>query len=273
MSAAFALAMADNADAQRWRPAAGVDLTVRSRGQWRGLDRSAGPVVHPSAFIAIEADRWEVATGGWLHVEPRRARMGRPTLVSVGESGIGEADLWAQATARAGRYGSVTIGATSYRYAAAARGGDDPVAFDTRELYLRLEARPILRLEQELTVWRDVGPARGTFAEATVRRALPLLPTLLPPTIVLAATAGWSDDLRSTGDERGYFERDGFRYLDLSLRTVQVVSVLGVAIGGAVHHQRVRGDARVTGSGPPLRSPWWVEIDLSAPATSARDRR
>lgn len=246
----------------------GVDLAWRSQSLWRGLERTSRTVVQPAAFAGWTTERWSVAGGIWSSLEPFDPRGDDATV--AGEPGLGEVDYWLQGTVRRDRYTSLTVGAIAYGFRARSDSRGLSSEWNTRELYLRVEARALAGLEHELTLWQDVSRVRGTFAEYTVRRALPLFPVVLPPTVVVAGTAGWSANERAMATEAGWFTRDGWRYADLSLGTTPVVSLGGTraAIAGAIHYQFGRGDAPVPGGSPPLRREWWGSLTISVPATA-----
>jgi hypothetical protein len=262
---AIALGLASTAGAQL---TAGADLAWRTRGTWRGLDRVTHTVLQPAAYVALGQGVLQLATGAWANIEPLAARADEYTYVGRRRRGVGEVDVWAQGTLRRDRYTSFTAGIIAYTFHGDASTNGLSNANNTTELYLRGELRALLGLEHELTYWRDVDRVRGGFAEYTVRRSLPLFPEVLPPTLVLAGTVGFSHDEAANASESGYFARDGYRYTDVSVGTMPVLALgrLDVAVGGTLHYLAARNDQVAAGGSSPLPRAWWAELTISLPA-------
>lgn len=217
---AVAAGLASPASAQlSW----GLDLSVRTRYQWRGLVRDDSPVIQPGLQLAYTAGPARLTAGGWTTVATGDSPDGQ-TGMRLARAFAGETNVWIEAAPAAG---PLDLGVGWVRYTFASRAGYRPApGRDSDEIYLRARWLEVPRLVPEILIVRDIGEVRGTWAQAGLTLLAPLWANIVIPlgSLELGVTSGYSFSQHASADRPGrvsYFDEEGFTH-----------TVLRAAVGG-----------------------------------------
>jgi hypothetical protein len=200
-----------------------LDLSVRTRYQWRGLVRYDSPVIQPAGQLAYRAGPVSLTAGGWTTVATDRSPDGQ-TGMRLARAFAGETNVWVEAAPAAG---PLDLGVGLVRYTFASRAGYRPApGRDSDEIYLRARWLEVPRLVPEILLVRDIGEVRGTWAQVGLTLLAPLWAAIVIPlgSLELGVTSGYSFSQHAIADrpERvSYFDEEGFTH-----------TVLRAAVGG-----------------------------------------
>ncbi len=217
----------------------GADLGFATDYVWRGISRTTKPVIQPGLYIGIARSDAYLAIGSWASVEPYTADSLDLSDTGLGRSGIGEVDVWAEAS---NRFGSVdlSIGWIGYFFKDSAGEGGRDSRHNANELYGRAQvsAGP---LTPKLVAWYDLDYTHGTYLEGSIDLGVPLLPLRLAAlrSLHLTALGGWSigqEADESNPSQGAHFDEAGLTHVDLSAWSSFVVAN-DWSIAAAFHFQ------------------------------------
>lgn len=271
--AAAALLDANAAGAQL---RAGVDAELATRYVWRGVSRTTRPVVQGQGYLYLPHGGGGWMAGGWVGLEPWSARTGQPTVAGLDGPGWNEWNAWVQRDFRGGG-NLASVGAAAYVFRGEAAGGGLSDSVSTAELYARLSIFEGIRVVTPTLVaaW-DFWRVDGVYLELQLHRRVPFLPVGPLRMLELGATTGFSLGQRRTAEDPGYFARNSFTALDLSLGMSPRFHLGSTPLTTfATGHWQIGFDraTRPVSDGERKRSTLWLELGLSlTPANGARER-
>ncbi len=257
----------------------GGDLTVPNRYVWRGITRSQGWAVQPSAFLGTGGVRDSLRAGLWMSLDLKGRRPDQLSDRGPGRAGLTETNLWVHYQREQGSV-SLALGSISYRFR-----NDGPLArrnrsWNTTELYASVQARgtrPALRLE----AWWDVDRVRGGYLEGS--GGVPVLGNIEGTpfwAIYLRALAGYSagqERNRGRPSEMAYFTSAGLTHALFSVSSnvaIPGVKIRQVGEGAALlvdfnaQVNRDRATKVTNAAAPPAekRIKFWLSLSAIVPA-------
>ncbi len=257
----------------------GADLTAANRYVWRGVTRSQGWVVQPSAFLATGGVRDSLRAGAWMNFDLKGRRADQLSDRGPGRAGLTETNVWVQYQ-RDWESVSLAAGGIGYRFR-----DDGPLArrnrsWNTTELYASVQARgwrPSLRLD----AWWDFDRVQGGYFEAST--GVPVLGNIEGKpfwAVYLRALAGYSagqERNRGGATEMAYFASPGLTHVLLSASTniaIPRVKIRQVGEGAALlfdayaQFNRDRATKVTDAAVPPdeKRVKLWISFSASVPA-------
>jgi hypothetical protein len=211
------VALALLADVSAAQVRAGADAELATRYVWRGVSRTERAVVQVQGYGYLPQGRGGWMAGAWAGFEPWSPEAGAPTVSGLDGSALHEWDAWVQRDFIGGGL-SASIGAIGYFFSGDAASGGRSDSLSTAELYLRVSQFEGIRLVVPTLVlaW-DVWRVDGGYLELQLHRRVPVLPVGPLRTLELGATTGFSLGQRRTSDAEGYFDRNSFTHVDLSI--------------------------------------------------------
>jgi hypothetical protein len=155
--------------------------------------------------------------GAWAVFEPWSPAAGEPTVSGLDGSALHEWDAWVQRDFIGGGL-SASVGAITYLFNGDAASGGLSDSLSTAELYVRVSQFEGIRLVVPTLVatW-DVWRVDGGYLELQLYRRIPVLPVGPLRTLELGAVTGFSLSQKRTDGDVGYFDRNSFTHVDLSI--------------------------------------------------------
>jgi hypothetical protein len=249
----------------------GADVTVATRSVWRGLTRARGPVLQPSAYMALGLGTGFLTAGVWSDYEFGNTRPGDNSLAGVGRAGLGAVEGWVEYTGRQSVL-DWRIGFVRSRLRNETRIHGVPPELATSELYLGVTSRRLPVLAR-LTAWQDVDEVDGRYFLADVAIPLPTHPLgEIVGSIFVGGRVGFVNGQERDAqniDRPYYFEDSGFSHAEAYAEWSFEVPVtwLPLDLFLSAHHEFAIDDAARRGSpdpAVPLRSRfWWFELTTS----------
>ena len=215
--AAILAASALLADVSAAQVRAGADAELATRYVWRGVSRTERAVVQVQGYAYLPQGRGGWMAGAWAGFEPWLPTPGAPTVSGLDGSAFHEFDAWVQRDFVGGGL-SASVGAIAYLFNGDAASGGFSDSVSTAELYLRLSQFEGIRVVAPTLVasW-DFWRVKGGYLELQLYRRVPVLPVGPLRMLELGATTGFSLGQRRTEDDVGYFDRNSFTHVDLSI--------------------------------------------------------
>lgn len=194
---------------------AGLDATLRSRYEWRGITRRDAFVWQVDALGGYRFGTAYVTAGVWTSLELAKPNHRAEPVADFGFGRrAGEWNAWLEGSATFGRH-DLAAGVTGYHFPDPARARLLGVeVFDTWEVYARWRPR-LGRLTPGVAVWIAMEDVHGAYVELTTAYRLHALP-LFFPAVHLEALAGLSADLAADSDGPGPYVSNGFTHAIVS---------------------------------------------------------
>lgn len=195
----------------------GADAELATRYVWRGVSRTDRAVLQLQGYGYLPQGRGGWMAGAWAGFEPWSPAAGGPTVSGLDGSALHEWDAWVQRDFIGGGL-SASVGAITYLFNGDAASGGLSDSLSTAELYVRVSQFEGIRLVVPTLVatW-DVWRVDGGYLELQLYRRIPVLPVGPLRTLELGAVTGFSLSQKRTDGDVGYFDRNSFTHVDLSI--------------------------------------------------------
>ncbi len=154
-----------------------ADVSVGGRYVWHGISRSAGLVAQPSLAIGLRVHRVSLESGAVLYYELDRASPGELSETGAGARGLGEHDIWGQASFVLGPT-RLHAGLVRYAFHGDSGAGGVGSARNTTELFASVSTTSRY-VNPTFEAWWDVERVHGAFLRASLD--LPVLGWPFPP--------------------------------------------------------------------------------------------
>ena len=154
-----------------------ADVSAGGRYVWHGVSRAAGLVAQPSLAIGLRVHRISLESGAVLYYELDRASPGELSETGAGARGLGEDDIWGQASFVLGPT-RLHAGVVRYAFHGDPAQGGVGSARNTTELFASVSTTSRY-LNPTFEAWWDVERVHGAFLRASLD--LPILGWPFPP--------------------------------------------------------------------------------------------